>query len=162
MSNSCNTLCKYFSCLSDLGKLQLSQKMKDYLASKLSFKVWKNILYFSFSTESANYIEEILINNKEQYDRSYAAIRKVIETGRVENASQMEAIVKQFHKTFAEKFRNSFLEGWYLYYSFRKKFIVFEKNLLYFLQMCIYAYILYLLLQTLALLYFVRSSVCLK
>ena len=136
--------------------------MKYYLASKLSFKVWKNILYFSFSTESANYIEKILINNKEQYDRSYAAIRKVIETGRVENASQMEAIVKQFHKTFAEKFRNKFLEGWYLFYSFRKKFIVFEKNLLYFLQMFIYAYILYLLLLILALRYFVQISVCLK
>ena len=39
---------------------------------------------------------------------------------------------------------------------------LFEKNLLYFLQMFIYAYILYLLLQTLALLYFVQISVCLK
>lgn len=64
----------------------MSQKMKDYLASKLSFKVWKNILYFSLSTKSTNYIEEILIHNKEQYDRLYAAIHKVTDTGRVENA----------------------------------------------------------------------------
>ena len=67
-------------------------------------------------------------NNREQYDRSYAAICKLIETGRVENASQMEAIVKQFHKTFVEKFRKKFLDGWYLFYSFRKKFIVFFAN----------------------------------
>ena len=85
-------------------------------------------MHFSLSAESANYIEEILRNNREQYDRSYAAIRKLIETGRVENASQMEAIVKQFHKTFAEKFRKKFLDGWYLFYSFTKKFIVFFVN----------------------------------
>ena len=92
--------------------------MKDYLASKLSFQVWKSILRSNLPDESANYIEEILRNNKEQYDRSYAAIRKLIETGTVENASEMEAIVKKFQKTFAEKFRKKFIEGWYLFFFF--------------------------------------------
>ena len=93
--------------------------MKDYLASKLSFDYWKRILRFSIPNEAENFIQAISRNDKEQYDRSYAAIRKLVETDRVANASQMETVVKQFHQTFATKFRKKFLEGWYLLYSFR-------------------------------------------
>ena len=99
--------------------------MKDYLASKLSFDSWKKILRSNITNKAENYIEEILRDYRQEYDRSYAAIRILVETDRVANASQMETVVKQCHQTFAKKFRNKFLEGWYLLYSFRIFFYFF-------------------------------------
>ena len=90
--------------------------MKDYLASKLSFGDWKRILRVSLPYEAENFIQAILRNKKDEYDRSYAAIRKLIETNKVANASQMETVVKKFHQTIANKFRKTFLEGWHLLY----------------------------------------------
>ena len=87
--------------------------MKDYLASKLSFGDWKKILRVSLPDEAENFIHAISRNKKGEYDRSYAAIRKLIETNKVANASQMETVVKKFHQAIAKKFREKFLEGWH-------------------------------------------------
>lgn len=91
--------------------------MKDYLASKLSFGDWKRILRVSLPYEAENFIQAILRNKKDEYDRSYAAIRKLVETATVADASEMEIIVKKFNQACAKKFRKKFLEGWYLLYS---------------------------------------------
>ena len=65
----------------------------------------------SLPDEAEHFIQAILRNNKDEYNRSYAAIRKLVETDRIANASQMEIIVKKFHQTFAKKFKQKFLEG---------------------------------------------------
>ena len=89
--------------------------MKDYLASNLSFDCWKKILRLKLPDEE-HFMHAILRNNREEYDRSYAAIRKLVETDTVANTSQMETILNKFNPKFAKKFREKFLEGWYLLY----------------------------------------------
>ena len=97
--------------------------MKDYLAINLSFDYyWKNILRDSLPDDADNIIHAIqrnynAKNDTQGYDRSYAAIRKLVETATVADASEMEIIVKKFNQACAKKFRNKFLEGWYLLYS---------------------------------------------
>ena len=83
--------------------------MKDYLASKLSFGYWKKILQVSLPDEAETFLQAILRNNTEEYDRSYAAIRKLVETNTVADASEMETILEKNHQTFAKKFRKKFL-----------------------------------------------------
>ena len=100
--------------------------MKDYLAKNISFDVWKKILRSSLPDEAENVIHAITSSRRrEPYDRSYAAIRKLVETDIVTNASRMETLVKRFHVTEAKKFGKKFLEGWYLLYSFRKRFLAY-------------------------------------
>ena len=102
--------CCYFL---DFGQSELSQRMKDYLAFQLDFDYWKKILRTKLTDEADDLIRDINSDNKSNYDRSYAIIRKLVEKGEATNASVMEKMIKEVHKTFAEKFKKKFLEeGW--------------------------------------------------
>lgn len=87
--------------------------MKDYLAYALAFSFWKDILRRELTDEAENLLSIIKANNKDRYEKSYAIVRKLVERGKVTNASVMVEMVNAVNVTFADKFKSKFLEeGW--------------------------------------------------
>ena len=93
------------------GQSQLNQRMKDYLAYHLDVKFWKSILTNKLAKEADSLIDEIYYDYRDNYSRSYAIIRKLVEKCKARNASVMENLVREVHVTHAEKFKKRFLEG---------------------------------------------------
>ena len=87
--------CCYFL---DFGQSELSQRMKDYLAFQLDFDYWKKILRTKLTDEADDLIRDINSDNKSNYDRSYAIIRKLVEKGEATNASNYDATKAQKSK----------------------------------------------------------------
>ena len=85
--------------------------MKDYLANELRFEIWKDILRRSLPDIAENIIDKIKRDNKSDYDRSFAVIRKLVKTHIIASASQMQEIIRPVHYTFSEQFRKKFIEG---------------------------------------------------
>ena len=92
------------------GQSQLNQRMKDYLAYHLDISYWKIILINKLPKETDSLIGEIFSDYKDNYSRSYAIIRKLVEKCEARNASVMENLVREVHVAHAEKFKKRFLE----------------------------------------------------
>lgn len=88
--------------------------MKDYLANKLPFKSWKEILRVNVPENAENLIHKISKDNKYDYDRSYAAVCALVESYKVANVSQMVQVVNETNQIIAKRFREKFIKGWYL------------------------------------------------
>lgn len=82
--------------------------MKDYLATKLPFKNWKEILRVHGQENAETLIHKISRDNRSDYDRSYAVIRALVEKGRISNMSQMEKVVNKVNQPIAIRFRKKF------------------------------------------------------
>lgn len=101
-------ICCYFL---DFGQFKLNQRMKDYLAQQLDIKFWKDILTYTLTDEANSLINEIYHDYKDNYNRSYAIIRQLVEKCEARNASVMEKLVRKVHVSFAEEFKKKILEG---------------------------------------------------
>ena len=85
--------------------------MKDYLAIKLPFKTWKEILRVYVPKNAENIIDNISTDNKYVYDRSYAAVCALVQTHKIVNVSQMLKVVNEANQAVAKEFRKRFFKG---------------------------------------------------
>lgn len=98
--------------------------MKDYLAKEVAFEYWKQILKYVLPENAESIANNIERDNDIEYSRSYAAMNKLIETGKIKNASEMVRNLQTVDEIFAEKFTLAVLEGLYLFRSCYCKFVI--------------------------------------
>ena len=80
--------------------------MKDFIASEMYDKDWKDICYENLPEGSR---EEISNNNKKSYECSYAVIRKLTEIEGLTYWHEMEKILKPLRMDIVAKFDSKFL-----------------------------------------------------
>ena len=83
----------------------LTQKMKDFIAYKLTDDNWKDIIKMKLSSETDNRIRH---DNDLLYDKAYATVRELIHQGIVRNWCEMKNILKEVNPGIIDKFTKKF------------------------------------------------------
>ena len=103
--------------------------MKYFLASEVNFSIWKEILVKVRPKNAFSYLNAICRDNASDYDRAYAVIIKLVESGEVTDASKMEDILRESHEGYANRFKTAFLEGLPLPYVYYMQYVLFQISL---------------------------------
>ena len=92
--------------LLDFGKIELSPKMKDFIAYQMSEDNWKEICREYLENESEDRIKNE--NSNSEYDQAYTVIRLLVKKQIVRSWSDMEQVLNKFNKEIVKKFIQKF------------------------------------------------------
>ena len=94
--------------LLELGRTNLSPKMKDFIAYHMSGNDWKEICREYLDNESE---DRIKVDNLTLYDRAYTVICSLIEKSKEIHWSHMEKVLNKINKKIVKQFTAKFKEA---------------------------------------------------
>lgn len=93
----------------DIGTIKLTPSKKDFIASKMVARDWKDII--NNELKAVVNEEQILHDFKFLYDQSYAVLRILVEYCNIECWSKMKIILKPINETIVIEFEELFAKS---------------------------------------------------